>query len=81
VFSPTPAKASRAAYRLKSLQITLLDAAALREDGAAPGTDAGPETDAGPGVGVRSSLLPPGVYFVAAPLREGFVSSELKTGP
>ena len=73
-----PGEASRAAYRLKSLQVTLLDAAALREDGAASGTDAGSETDAGQGVGVRSRLLPPGVYFVAAPLREGFVSSELK---
>ena len=86
-----PGEASRAAYRLNSLQVTLLDTTALREDGAPPGADARPETeaaseadarseaDAAPQApGARARPLPPGVYFVAAPLREGFVSSELK---
>ena len=59
-----PGEASRAGYRMKSLTVTQLDPAQLREDGAVPATDA--------------HALGPGVYFVAAPLREGFISAELK---
>jgi transcription-repair coupling factor (superfamily II helicase) len=80
-----PGEASRAAYRLKSLQVTLLDADALREHDSRPpaGDDSGPVAEDGAGppaqTGTRARrALPPGVYFVAAPLREGFVSSELK---
>jgi transcription-repair coupling factor (superfamily II helicase) len=72
-----PGEASRAGYRLKSLQVTLLDAVALREDGAGPVAEDGAGPPAPTGTQARRAL-PPGVYFVAAPLREGFVSSELK---
>jgi transcription-repair coupling factor (superfamily II helicase) len=69
-----PGEASRAGYRLKSLKVTLLDAGELGEDGSASEADAPPAPQAG---GARRGLAP-GVYFVAAPLREGFVSAELK---
>ena len=77
-----PGEASRAGYRLKGLQVTLLDAAALREGDAAPVDGAVASASAaadGSGTVARAGTdLPPGVYFVAAPLREGFISSELK---
>ncbi len=60
-----PGEASRAGYRLKSLKVTLLDAGELSEAGSPAGS--------GP-----ARALATGVYFVAAPLREGFVSAELK---
>jgi transcription-repair coupling factor (superfamily II helicase) len=58
-----PGEATRAGYRMKSLVVTQLDSEQLREDGPAPAVGLG---------------LPAGVYFVAAALREGFISSELK---
>ena len=90
-----PGGASRAGYRLKGLQVTLLDAVALREgDTATVDAAALREGDAAPVDGAVASAsaaadgsstvprtgasLPPGVYFVAAPLRDGFISSELK---
>ncbi len=86
-----PGEASRAGYRLKSLTVTQLDAAELREDGAgasveggAAGDDrSGPPRAAGARPRERAAAdgrggLQPGVYFVAAPLREGFIAAELK---
>ncbi|HMK91738.1 MAG TPA: CarD family transcriptional regulator, partial [Thermoleophilia bacterium] len=94
-----PGEASRAGYRLKSLQVTMLDAAELFEDGSRPeaaGADGAGAMRPEPGIAADApgspaaaaagsgairpadGLLPPGVYFVAAPLREGFVSGELK---
>ena len=72
-----PGEASRAGYRLKSLPVTQLDAADLREDGDLASAAAG---DGRPGraAGDGRPGLAPGVYFVAAPLREGFIASELK---
>ena len=58
-----PGEATRAGYRMKSLVVTQLESEKLREDGPAPAVGLG---------------LPAGVYFVAAALREGFISSELK---
>jgi len=64
-----PGEASRAGYRMKSLVVTQLEPAELREDGAQPG---------GAQPGAPRAALDPGIYFVAAPLRDGFISSELK---
>jgi transcription-repair coupling factor (superfamily II helicase) len=58
-----PGEATRAGYRMKTLVVTQLESQQLREDGPAPAVGLG---------------LPAGVYFVAAALREGFISSELK---
>ena len=70
-----PGEATRAGYRLKSLQVTMLDAAELREDGSGPKPGAVVESRA---TRPTDGLFPPGVYFVAAPLREGFIAAELK---
>ena len=71
-------EAARAAYRLKSISATVLDVPTTA-------TPAGTVTEPAPD---RSALVrrpmptrppqEPGLYFVAAPLREGFVSAELK---
>jgi len=58
-------EAGRATYRLKTLEAELLEAPA-----AEPGAPAA--------AGALRMPENPGLYFVAAPLREGFVSSELK---
>ncbi|MGD0996789.1 MAG: transcription-repair coupling factor [Thermoleophilia bacterium] len=72
-----PGEASRAGYRLKGLKVTLLDAAELKEDGGS-GSDAPPAPQGRESTGRARRPLDPGVYFVAAPLREGFISAELK---
>jgi transcription-repair coupling factor (superfamily II helicase) len=58
-----PGEATRAGYRMKTLAVTQLESQQLQEGGPAPAVGLG---------------LPAGVYFVAAALREGFISSELK---
>ena len=80
-----PGEASRAGYRMKSLTVTQLDAATLREHGTAAIADGEPGAadPAAPRAPEKASkkapgALAPGVYFVAAPLREGFISAELK---
>ncbi len=60
-----PGEASRAGYRLKSLTV---DAARPARAGSRCRTAPGPRR---PTLGA----LAPGVYFVAAPLREGFISA------
>ena len=64
-------EATRAAYRLKSLTATVLDGT----EGAAGRVTS---EEAAPMAGQDGRLLSPGLYFVAAPLREGFISAELK---
>jgi transcription-repair coupling factor (superfamily II helicase) len=82
-----PGEASRAGYRMKSLVVTQLEPAELREDGAGPdgaaprGAASAARAGAAAGRpvgGAARAALDPGIYFVAAPLREGFISSELK---
>ncbi len=60
-------EAGRAAYRLKTLEAEVLDAAPARDAGAAA-----------PGARGPAAPQDPGLYFVAAPLRDGFVSASLK---
>lgn len=63
-----PGEAQRAAYRLRSLTAEVL------ADWTVSDADAG----ATRGTAARRETAAAGLYFVAAPLREGFVSSELK---
>ena len=72
-------EATRAAYRLKSLSAEVLapsevPAAGLAASLAPPAPRTGPAAPPVP----PAEPAAPGLYFVAAPLREGFVSSELK---
>ncbi len=80
-----PGEATRAAFRLKSLQARVLQDGEWRrpaEEAAAAAAAEGGDFDHAsapePAAARPDEVLPPGLYFVSAPLREGFVSSELK---
>ena len=80
-----PGEATRAAYRLKSLQARVLQDGEWRRPAQrrpppwpAEGGDFDHASAPQPAAARPDEVLPPGLYFVSAPLREGFVSSELK---
>ena len=66
-------EATRAAFRLKTLSAEVLDLGVVAGRGGAV-TEDGAERER---IGRREPAAP-GLYFVSAPLQEGFVSSELK---
>ena len=72
-----PGEAQRAAYRLRSLMAEVLeDWGPGRPGSRSAAGSGGPREATGPAR--PREIAGPGLYFVAAPLRDGFVSSELK---